>query len=170
MSEQYKCIICGEYLEGTEEHIIPKSLGNQTLKIQNVCKTCNSNLGVHVDNYLTNHRLIQIVRQNLGLKGQSGQVPNPFKEGRDKEGRVIRVNEKFEPSTVPTVEMDNGKLRVSASNIEEAKKIAEKKLKRIGMPDDKIQEALGKIQNQKTEAWQPKIEYDATVDFNFFLS
>jgi len=168
MSKQYRCIICGEYLEGTEEHIIPKSLGNQSLKTWSVCKQCNSGLGTYVDNYLVNHRLIQIIRQNLGLKGQSGQIPNPFKEGKDKNGQIIRVNDNFELTTVPKIEEENGKVRISAPTKEEAKKIALKKLKRSGLPDAEIQKVLEKIGEQESVIWQPEIEYDATVDFNLF--
>ena len=43
-----KCIFCGkteaEFDKNncwTEEHIIPQALGNETLKIFNVCKNCN---------------------------------------------------------------------------------------------------------------------------------
>ena len=44
-----KCIFCGKteaefdkHNCWTEEHIIPKALGNETLRIFNVCKKCNS--------------------------------------------------------------------------------------------------------------------------------
>lgn len=169
MSEKCRCIICGEYLECTEEHIIPKSLGNQSLKTWSVCKQCNSDLGTHVDNYLVNHRLIQIIRQNLGLKGQSGQIPNPFKEGKDKNGQIIRVNENFEPTTVSKVEESNGKVRISAPTKEEAQKIALKKLKRLGLPKEEIEKTLAKIIQQEPVVWQPEIQYDATVNFNLFF-
>lgn len=120
MEEKCKCIICGEIKESTEEHIIPKSLGNNELKISCVCKECNSGLGANVDNYLVNHRFVQIIRQNLKLKGQSGQIPNPFKEGKDKEGNIIHVDNLFVPSVVPKVEQQGNRLRVSAPTYEQA--------------------------------------------------
>lgn len=83
-----KCIFCGKteaefdkHNCWTEEHIIPKALGNETLRIFNVCKKCNSGLGTYVDNYFVNNMFIKIIRQSLGLKGQSGEIPNAFKEG-----------------------------------------------------------------------------------------
>ena len=45
------CIICGQYRECSLEHIIPKALGNETLKTYDVCKDCNSKLGDNVDSY-----------------------------------------------------------------------------------------------------------------------
>lgn len=57
-----RCIFCGKSEDEfdsknmwSDEHIIPECLGNSTLKINNVCKHCNSSLGTYVDNYFVNH-------------------------------------------------------------------------------------------------------------------
>ncbi len=62
-----------------------------------VCRHCNSTLGETVDTYLTNHPLIIAQRAMLGLAGNSGKVPDPFKalfgEGtlRGSNGRRVRA-------------------------------------------------------------------------------
>ena len=118
-----KCIFCGKteaefdkHNCWTEEHIIPKALGNETLRIFNVCKKCNSGLGTYVDNYFVNNMFIKIIRQSLGLKGQSGEIPNAFKEGEDKNGHRIRVDSNYHPTRVPYIEQNDNKLRIVASS------------------------------------------------------
>lgn len=170
-----RCIFCGrteaEFIDGnkwTEEHIIPESLGNETLKIYDVCKKCNSGLGTYVDKYFVDHMLVKIIRQDLGLKGQSGEVPNAFKEGRDKDGHLIRVDMNYKPHIVQYVEQNENKIKFVASSIEEAKKMAYKKLKRMNMTDEQIESEFKKITNIKNEEYQPEIGYDITVEFNRF--
>ena len=172
-----KCIFCekseAEFDKDnrwTEEHIVPEALGNESLKLFNVCKNCNSGLGTYVDNYFVNHMFLKIIRQNLGLKGQSGEVPNAFKEGKDKEGHRIRVDEKYHPTTVPYIEQNGDRVRVVASSKKEAKEMIQKKLSRMKMPENVIQEALDKVDEMETHFSHPEIQYDATVEFNrFFL-
>lgn len=172
MEKQYRCIICNEMKKGTEEHIIPKSLGNETLKIFNVCKDCNSGLGTYVDNYLVNHMLIKLIRNDLGLKGQSGQIPNPFSTGKDTNGNLIRLDDKYVPSLVPnSYPIDKDKIRIIAGTVEEAHEIARKKLERMGFSGEKLDEQMQKIKQVSSENYQPEIKYDTTVDFNkFFLA
>ena len=77
------CIICRkEKLENefNEEHIIQDSIGGR-IKINDVCKECNSKLGNKVDIHLTNNFMSELNRFELGIKGKSGKLPNPFKEG-----------------------------------------------------------------------------------------
>lgn len=62
-----------------------------------VCRHCNSALGEMVDTHLTNHPLIVVQRAILGLAGNSGKIPDPFKalfgEGtlRGSNGRRVRA-------------------------------------------------------------------------------
>lgn len=170
-----KCVFC-EKTEAefdkdncwTEEHIIPEALGNESLKLFNVCKKCNSGLGTYVDNYFVNHMFIKIIRQRLGLKGQSGEIPNAFKEGKDKNGHRIRVDANYHPTIVPYIEQDGSKLRVVAASKEEAKKIIQKKLSRMNMEESVIQETLNKVDQMESQFSQPEIQYDVTVEFNRF--
>ncbi len=170
-----KCIFCGrteaEFIDGnkwTEEHIIPESLGNETLKIYDVCKQCNSGLGTYVDKYFVDHMLVKIIRQNLGLKGQSGEVPNAFKEGRDKNGHLVRVDLDYKPHIVQYVEQSENKLKFVAPTVEEAKKMAYKTLKRMNMTDEQIKNEFDKITNVKNAEYRPETGYDITVEFNRF--
>ena len=112
--------------------------------------------------------LVKIIRQDLGLKGQSGEVPNAFKEGRDKDGHLIRVDMNYKPHIVQYVEQNENKIKFVASSIEEAKKMAYKKLKRMNMTDEQIESEFKKIPNIKNAEYQPEIGYDITVEFNRF--
>lgn len=79
MSEKKKkCIICA--IEKSEnnfntEHIILESLGgnrqpDNTLK--DVCETCNSKLGMHVDSRFVNSPLLEFIRNRKAIKGKNG--------------------------------------------------------------------------------------------------
>lgn len=169
-----RCIFCGrteeEFVKGniwTEEHIIPEALGNETLKIYDVCKECNSGLGTYVDKYFVNHMLVEIIRQNLGLAGQSGRVPNAFKEGKDKDNHLIRVDEQYHPYPVSYVEQEDEKIRIVAATVDEAKKIAHKKLARMQFTEKQIAKILENAVHDSNN-YQPEIRYDFTVEFNRF--
>lgn len=172
MKNQIRCIICDELNQGSEEHIIPLSLGNKSLKIYDVCKSCNNRLGDNVDNYLVNHIFIQIIRQRLRLKGESGKIPNPFKEGTDKEGRIIHVDDSFTPHTIPRLlQVDENKLSIEAPTREQAKQMGAKRLKRMGFDKDKIEDFYNQVDIMPMKEFQPDIMYNADVDFNkFFLA
>lgn len=166
MSQNIKCIICGKYAPGTEEHIVPKSMGNSTLKTWSVCKLCNSNLGTYVDNYLVNHIITKIVRNRLGLKGQSGKIPNPFEKGVDENGRIIYTDENFKPQIAPFLEENDNRIHVSAPTKDSAKQMVLKKLERLGVADAEIQKVLKNIDKVQPNLFRPQIEYDCTIDFN----
>lgn len=170
-----KCIFCEKTEEKfdknncwTEEHIIPQALGNETLKIFNVCKECNSGLGTYVDNYFVNHMFIKLIRQKLGLKGKSGKIPNAFKEGKDKDGHLIRVDENYQPTIVPYIEKSDTHVKIVASSTVEARLMAEKTLSRMKLPKNQIQDALDKVDDIEFEYFQPMLQYDCTVEFNRF--
>ncbi len=171
-----KCIFCncseddfGDDNCWTEEHIIPKALGNNSLKLFNVCKNCNSKLGANVDNYFVNHRLVKIIRQRLKLPGQSGEIPNAFEEGKDEKGNIIRIDKNYHPTVVPTLKTEGNKVRVVAGTKEEAKAMLQKKLSRMKMPEEVIQEKMSKIDEMKSQCYQPKVSYDITVELNRFF-
>jgi hypothetical protein len=72
------CIICREEKEEfSDEHIIPEAIGG-CCHIYNVCKNCNSIMGNKVDDKLVNHMLSKHMRFRNGLKGKTGEIPNPF--------------------------------------------------------------------------------------------
>lgn len=172
------CIFCGkkehEFEEGnrwSEEHIIPLSLGNHGLKTYDVCRTCNNKLGEHVDHYLVNTVPFVLKRNILGLRGESGKIPIPFKDGVDQFNNKIRMDADFKPSIVPKLDMQGLRITGTANTKEEAKRMTEKKLKRMKYSDQVISNALLQIENTQSHSYQPIIEFPFTVDLNrVFLS
>ena len=92
------------------------------MKINNVCKHCNSNLGTYVDNYFVNHHFIKSKRQFLRLRSQNGNIPNAFQEGVTADGERIRMSADFVPSVVPLVKQEGNKLITHANSVAEARK------------------------------------------------
>ena len=108
-----RCIICRkERSSFSDEHVIPKALGG-FYHVHSVCKSCNSHLGAKVDSKLVNHKFAEFQRMIDGLKGRSGQLPNPFSgtytqlSDEDKEDKPVKVrlNEsgKFVPYLIPKI-------------------------------------------------------------------
>ena len=69
-----KCIFCNrtnlDFDEKncfTEEHIIPKALGNEDLILNCVCKECNSKLGKYIDGYFVDNMLLKLPRQTVAV-------------------------------------------------------------------------------------------------------
>ena len=171
-----RCIFCGKSEDEfdsknmwSDEHIIPECLGNSTLKINNVCKHCNSNLGTYVDNYFVNHHFIKSKRQFLRLRSQNGNIPNAFQEGVTADGERIRMSADFVPSVVPLVKQEGNKLITHANSVAEARKILSTKLRRLHMPPEKIEEYISKIDESCFQSFQPEIRYDILLDINRFL-
>ncbi|GBF77331.1 hypothetical protein PA598K_05875 [Paenibacillus sp. 598K] len=109
----------------------------------------------------------QIIRQFLGLKGQSGEVPNPFKKGRDEEGNVVHVNDDFVPRSLPRLEQVGTKVKITAPSRELALTMLRKKLIRQGFSDVQIDQYIERENIIREESVHyPKIRYDMTVDLN----
>ena len=78
MSKSGICIICRNHKDNlSDEHVIPDSIGGY-YHIYTVCKECNSKLGQNIDSKLVNHYFTDFMRYDLGLKGKTGKIPNPF--------------------------------------------------------------------------------------------
>lgn len=176
-----KCIFCNrtniDFDEKncfTEEHIIPKALGNKDLILNCVCKECNSKLGKYIDSYFVDNMLLKLPRQTLGLKGQSGKIPNAFKEGKDENGNIVKVDLDFKPTIIPRVENEdnNGSqnIKIIAPDIKTGKKIAQKILKRNNVSESKVQEILEKVESTPIHSYRPTISYEFTIEpFRFYL-
>ncbi len=166
-----KCIICGKNSVDlgdnnplTEEHIIPKALGNNSLKCCFLCKTCNSRLGDTIDATFINSFDIQLIRRQLGIKGRNG-IPNPFAKGKDSNGHDIRVDEKMQPSIVSCVEKTGNGVRIHANSKEEAKEIAKKIMLRKGTDKDNIDKELQLIEAKEPTQYRPEICYNIEIDY-----
>lgn len=159
------CVICGQYKERSLEHIIPRALGNETLETYNVCKDCNCKLGENVDSYLSNNFFIQVIRQKLGIAGQSGKIPNPFKNGVDENGNHVKVDQDHKIHIVQNVKVDGEMIYITAETKEQAKTIAKKRLKRMSASDNFIQNALMNIEKAPTYKISLPLTYHVKVNF-----
>lgn len=161
-----KCIICNidkEEKEFNKEHIIPDALGNKSLYFYEVCKECNAKLGRNIDCYLTESFPMKLIRHGLKLKSQNDVIPNPFKEGRDKKGRIVRTDGNLKPSIGNVVKEEEGILTVEAATVEEAKSIIRKKLRRKGYGTEEI-ESMIETSNSRSEVFQPDMSMEVMVD------
>jgi hypothetical protein len=72
------CLFCqslGPY--STIEHIIPESLGNDTLLLKDeVCDTCQNYFGKEVEYFVLNKTPIAFWRTFLGIKSKKGKLPH----------------------------------------------------------------------------------------------
>lgn len=162
-----KCIICDidkEEEEFNQEHIIPGALGNKDLYFYEICTECNSRLGRNVDFYLTECFPMKLIRNSLKLKSQNGVIPNPFKEGRDKAGRVVRTDDDLKPSFGNVVKEEDGIVTIEAPTIKEAKSIIRKKLKRKGYENEEIERMI-EAAYAKSEIFQPDMIIEIEIDF-----
>ena len=73
-----RCMFCLKDRPGSLEHVFPLAIGG-CLTTLRVCGPCNSFLGREVDAGLTDNVLMVLRRSQLGLAGNSGTVPDPFK-------------------------------------------------------------------------------------------
>jgi len=163
-----KCIICGSIKPGSDEHIIPKSLGNEVLRMNMVCKACNEGLGRFVDEHLVNNFLSQMIRLSLNLKGQSKKIPNPFAKGKDSDGRDIHIDDDFKPHLPLRLEQEGNVIRTVGGSQEQAVKALKSKLKRIGKTESEAQEILNNKET-KVETYQPKVNYESKIHIDKLL-
>jgi len=151
-----------------EEHVIPEALGNKLLKIYDVCTKCNSLMGTKIDSELTNNVVSQMFRQINMILGKSGKIPNPFHSGRDEDGRVVFIDENYQPYLPPVERLDfdekTGMLFVSGGDFDGIIKAINKKLARHNLQPlttEKIEEMRGLMNTTYT---QPKLNYSWSID------
>jgi hypothetical protein len=53
MTKRTNCIFCDKDLDGSDEHIIPRSINGRIHSKQIICSSCNSKFGVNVDTIVT---------------------------------------------------------------------------------------------------------------------
>lgn len=168
MSGNVRCIFCGETKKGSKEHIIPLALGNKSLVISSVCKPCNDRLGDTVDSFISNDFLVRLGRQGLGLQGNSGTLPNPFrnKKGLDREGNKVILDDDFIPQILPRVETTCNSWQISAESRSKAKEILSIKMKRAKYPAEEIKKQMEIIDTAPSHEYQPEISYKVTVNLS----
>lgn len=155
-----RCMFCYKEKESSIEHIIPKSLGNNTLTTNFVCKDCNSKLGDKIDAPFVNNPIFQIKRQQLGLKGYTGKLPNLLSRGKDSDGNTVLYNEKsgfYFESKIQKISKDEYSL--IANSKKEANNMLEKKKKR-GKTDPRILDSLFTgVKETKVQKVHPSVTY-----------
>jgi hypothetical protein len=103
-----KCIFCLSDKPPSDEHVIPESVGG-TLRIQEVCRECNSKLSELVDNPFANCSLIQLARFNHSLGGKRGKVPFPFGGvGTLDTGQRVSLDRDFNPHVKRGLDIQKG--------------------------------------------------------------
>lgn len=110
--------------------------------------------------------MIKLIRNNLGLKGQSGKIPNLFEKGIDKNGRIIYTDNNFKPRIAPFINQNGNKIYGCAPTKNSAKEMLLKKLQRLDVSNSEIKKALNTIDKSKPRSFRSQIEYDCTIDFN----
>lgn len=164
-----KCIICREEKDESEEHIIPEALGNRKLITKRVCQECNNKLGTNVDNYLTNHPIVKLIRMNENLLGKNGKDIKFFSGVEiDKETGLKYNMKNGKPILQPRMTTgSDGHLRIEAANVKDGFDYFKKVMKRKGYSDEQIDKFCEEAITGETELKSPpKFEKDATIDFS----
>jgi hypothetical protein len=144
------CIICRLPKEDfNDEHVIPDAIQGY-YHIRSVCRDCNSTMGSKIDSKLTNHKFMEFQRELLGIKGKSGNIPNPMAGThaleKDPTQKVqIHVDKRghWKPRLLPKVPDKaavNGSFSITIDQNDKAQleKIVEKFLKRNGIPKERV--------------------------------
>lgn len=164
-----QCIICHKEKEKSDEHIIPEALGNKKLITRRVCEECNNKLGARVDDYLTNHPLVKIIRSGEKLTGKSGKKVNFFSSVETDEKTGIKYEMKSGiPKLMPRLlTNENGHIRIEASTKEEGVAFLKKLLKREGYSETQIDDfCKDAIAGEFNIIEPPEFKKDVIIDFS----
>ncbi|MDI3290141.1 HNH endonuclease [Polyangium sp. 15x6] len=176
-----KCIICladNPPKKLSKEHIFPEAVGG-TLTTNRVCKPCNDVLGQVADAPLTNHPLIGLVRNRLGLSGKGGYLPNPLERGtlHDDPDVKVRIEQRSGGKpyiyTIPSIKkVDNGEgaelhFCVDARDANRLGDIINKSLAREGAPPLNEDE-IARIASRVTCTENPTINVPLSLDVTHY--
>lgn len=164
-----RCIICELQKDASKEHIIPETMGNKKFVTYKVCKDCNNKLGANVDNYLTDYVVIKMVRKELGLLGKDEKEIKVFPSSSPDTNGEKFVFRNDMPSIPPKVELKGDVLHIEAETVEEAFKLAKKKLERDGYTNERIEEILKNYKAKEPKRYQPVFQIPADLDKGRYL-
>jgi len=162
-----RCIICREEKDESEEHIIPEALGNKKLITNRVCEECNNKLGTNVDNYLTNHPIVKLIRKSL--LGKSEKDIKFFSGVEVDEETGLKYDMKSgKPILQPRmISGSDGHIRVEAANAKVGFDYFKKVMKRKGYSDEQIDKFCEKaITGEIKLIPPPKFKKDASIDLS----
>lgn len=110
-----KCIFCLQEKDLTSEHVIPEFLGGK-LKIQAVCKDCNSRMGSDFEDKFAQSFLTEAFRERHNIRGKSGNIPNPFKGTHETtSGEKVQLGKDLKPYLIPEVSIKEDETGVGIS-------------------------------------------------------
>lgn len=164
-----KCIICRQEKKESDEHIIPEALGNKKLITRRVCEDCNNKLGTNVDDYLTNHSIVKLIRKNKKLYGKSGKDIKFFSGVEIDEKTGLKYDMKSgQPVLQPRIVSDNdGHIKIEAMNVEAGFEYLKKVMKRKGYSEKQIERFCREAVTDEVETIQSvEFKKDATIDFS----
>jgi len=166
--ESKECIICREIKNKnlfSEEHIIPDSLGG-TIKILEVCKKCNEEMGKKLDYHLTDFISNRIYRKEYKISGKTGKIPEIIKNHTyDSKGRKIEIktdeNNNFKLIQSPLKEFqDDNRLQMLFQD-------GDNKMEKIIEGFREKAKANGKeIEVKITEVFEPPEKYNFKEEIN----
>jgi HNH endonuclease len=182
-----KCIFCLEEKQTSLEHVFPLAIGGR-ITTERVCKDCNSLLGSRVDSGLSNNIAIRQRRAQLGLPGNSGEIPNQF-EMLLGVGNLVgqggkRIRTKFDAASGQfknellhhvneTIAADGSlsrEITIDASKIGDLPKIIRREFKRRGLPAPKqtrIDELVRQASQNLSSIEHPLVQIPIKVDLRY---
>lgn len=75
-NKKFICPYCGEETEGSDEHIIPRSLGGALRSFRVCCQRCNNQLGEQVDGPFV--KMFDPLRARMGALNGFGTFLGPI--------------------------------------------------------------------------------------------
>lgn len=87
------CLFCGSSGPFTMEHIVPESLGNKDLVLENhVCRKCNAHFG-KIEQFVLQKTSLGFWRVMLGIRSKKGALPSVnFSQPNENRGRFPSIH------------------------------------------------------------------------------
>lgn len=161
-----RCIICQNEKKESIEHIISEALGNKKLITMRVCEDCNNKLGSNVDNYLTDHPIVKIIRINYKLLGKKNKDIKFFNsiETDINTGQKYSMKNNKPMLQARTISSESGRFKIEAANLKEGMAHIRKILKRQGISEEKINEICKDAICYEETLLSPEFKKDASID------
>lgn len=145
-------MICGKNKEASDEHIIPKALGNEKLRTAKICGECNNKLGKFVDAPFINGFDMKLIRASLGIKSHSRKIPNPFERGTDKKGNIVFMDDNIIPRYRGQINNKENGFEIIADSKNEALKMGMKKLNKMNSSQEQLQLFKDQVEKSKPKS------------------
>ena len=161
-----KCMICGLLKDESDEHIIPKALGNEKLRTNKLCIDCNSKLGQFVDSPFVNRFDVALIRHSKKIQGQKGKVPFPLSKGTDNDGNTILLDKNFKPRYQPNIKPTKDGFNILGNSKDEILAMGLKRLQRTTSSEKEIESFIQRVEAQEVKNTLPSIKFESPADLN----